>query len=93
MSESANLTYDHIRRAVRHWPPARRFSLAQDILKDIATELPVVEAAITVRQEQKVEKDTLSRALGLLASSSGRAPSDDVVTKWLDERRENKYLS
>lgn len=89
MNVPANLTYERIRQAVRNWPPNVRLTLARDILEDVATEIPRTESAS--EQEKLPHEETLSHALGLLASPSREAPSDVQVAAWLDEHRDHKY--
>jgi hypothetical protein len=72
--------YDDVVGMVSKWPPAERFALVQDVLKTLA---PAVGGAS--RRPQ-----TLSKALGLLATNQS-APSDADVEQWLEERRAEKY--
>jgi hypothetical protein len=73
-------SYETIFDIVRSWPPARRFTLVQDVLKTLAPET----------EQPRPRRNTLERALGLLATSEP-APSDAGIERWLDERRMKKY--
>ena len=91
MTTPMSLSYDRILQAVRGWPPVKRLTLAREILKDVAMELPEELTHDGVSKEMESGKDTLARALGLLASPTGEPPSDAVVASWLEERRQAKY--
>lgn len=67
-------TYQKVLEIVRRWPDARRFTLVQDVLK----------------KAHPRKKQTLSQALGLLATSAP-PPSDEEVKPWLEEHRTEKY--
>lgn len=88
MTTSAGLSYDRILRIIRDWPPETRLTLAQDILADVASQIPPAEDVPT----SAAPKDTLSRALGLLRTASGSTPSDTEIDVWLEERRREKYI-
>jgi hypothetical protein len=75
----SELSYESILQAIYAWPAAKRFLLIQDLLKTIEPQ----EAEIT-------RPDTLHQALGLLATDQP-APGDEAVTRWLNERRTEKY--
>ena len=74
-------TFEEIVETVQHWPASQRFSLAQILFQSLEPELKQVEHR---------KKNTLSKALGLLETST-QAPTDDQVEEWLDERRVEKY--
>jgi hypothetical protein len=74
------INYKAIIEIVRGWPPASRFSLVQDVLKTLAPEV----------ENSRSKRNTLEKALGLLATSQS-APSDAEVQQWLDEHRMEKY--
>lgn len=71
-------TYQQVLEIVSQWPDARRFTLVQDVLKTL-------EPEACPRKKQ-----TLSQALGLLATSAP-PPSDEEVKQWLEEHRTQKY--
>lgn len=71
-------TYQQVLEIVRQWPDARRFTLVQDVLKTLEPEA------------YPRKKQTLSQALGLLATSAP-PPSDEEVKQWLEEHRTEKY--
>ncbi len=74
-------TYDEVIQLVQQWSPSQRFSLVQVIFQSLAPEInPVVSQ----------RKNTLSKALGLLATTSP-APTDAQVKEWLNDRRIEKY--
>jgi hypothetical protein len=60
--------------------PARRFTLVQDVLNTLATEVTSTQS----------RRKTLHKALGLLATDQP-APSDAETQQWLDERRMEKF--
>jgi hypothetical protein len=74
--------YQHVLERVQEWPTTSRLTLIQDIIE-------------TINREQMSalpeKRDTLSTALGLLASSDKQPPTDDEVARWLDEHRMEKY--
>ena len=72
--------YKAIIEIVRDWPPTSRFSLVQDVLKTLAPEV----------EHSRTQRNTLEKALGLLATSQS-APSDAEIQQWLDEHRMEKY--
>ncbi len=74
------INYKAIIEIVRGWPPASRFSLVQDVLKTLAPEV----------ENSQSKRNTLEKALGLLATSQS-APSDAEVQQWLDEHHMEKY--
>jgi dihydroneopterin aldolase len=75
-----SIDYKAIIEIVQGWPPASRFSLVQDVLKTLAPEV----------ENSRSKRNTLEKALGLLATSQS-APSDAEVQQWLDEHRMEKY--
>ncbi len=72
--------YETVLKAVRQWPPDRRFALVQDVLNTLSPQ------ALSARPRRK----TLEEALGLLATSQP-APSDAEIRQWLDEYRMKRY--
>ena len=72
--------YKAVIETVRDWPAASRLSLVQDILKTLALEV----------ENSRSKRNTLEKALGLLATDQP-APSDTDVQQWLDEHRMEKY--
>ena len=80
MATSETLNYETVIKSVRNWPPARRFSLMQDVLKTLAQEA----------ETPRAKRNTLQKALGLLATSQP-PPSDAEVQQWLDEHRMERY--
>lgn len=71
-------TYQQVLEIVRQWPDARRFTLVQDVLKTLEP------------RTRPHKKQTLSQALGLLATSAS-PPSDEEIKQWLEEHRREKY--
>jgi len=65
---------------VRRWPPAQRFVLMQELLKTLAPPEP----------DALPKPTTLDQARGLLTTDRP-PPSDDDVTRWLDERRNERF--
>ncbi len=74
------LNYETVLEVVQTWPPAKRLSLVQDVLKTLAKEI----------EPLRPKRDTLEKALGLLATERP-APSDEEIEQWLDEHRIEKY--
>ena len=72
--------YQSILQTVHNWPLAQRLTLAQDVLKDVSTEVAA----------QRPRRHTLDQALGLLTTTYP-APSDAEIKQWLNERRTEKY--
>ena len=70
------INYKAVIEIIRGWSPASRFSLVQDVLKTLA---PVVESS-------RSKRNTLEKALGLLATNQP-APSDAEIQQCLDEHR------
>ena len=70
------ISYETVLNTVRQWPPTRRLTLVQDVLKTLATEMTSTQPRCK----------TLHKALGLLATNRP-APSDAEIQQWLDERR------
>jgi hypothetical protein len=68
--------YETILQAIRRWSPTKRFALMRDIINTLSPE------SVTPRPR----RNTLERALGLLATDRP-APSDEDVQHWLDEHR------
>jgi len=76
------LSYKTVLKAVYNWPPSRRFTLAQEILKSLTLE--------TSTETIRPYRNTLEKALGLLSTGQS-APSDEKIQQWLDEQRMAKY--
>ena len=74
-------SYETVLQTIRQWPPARRFALVRDVINTLAAEV----------FPSRPRRNTLERALGLLATSQP-APSSTEVQQWLDERRMEKYV-
>jgi hypothetical protein len=72
--------YQQVLRTVRRWSAERRFALVQDVIDTLATEIGPARAP----------RETLDRALGLLATDQP-PPSDEDVERWLQERRMERY--
>ena len=75
----SELSYESVLQVVHTWPPAKRYLLIQELLKTIEP-----------KEQETQRPETLSRALGLLASDQP-APTDEEVARWLSERRTEKY--
>jgi len=75
----SELSYESVLRAVHTWPAAKRYLLVQDLLRTIEP-----------KEQETRRPDTLSQALGLLATDQP-APSDEEVARMLNERRTKKY--
>ena len=73
--------YETVLLKVRRWPPDQRVALIQDVL---GTLVPQPD------QTPSSRRNTLSRALGLLATNN-TTPTDEEVEKWLAEHRVEKY--
>ena len=71
--------YDEVLKTVEAWPPDRRLTLVQDILKTLGPQSTV----------SRPRRNTLKHALGLLETAS--PPSDEEVQQWIDEGRMEKY--
>lgn len=69
--------YETVLQLVTRLSVRERFALVHDVLK-------------TLEPMSTRKQPTLSRALGLLASTED-APSDEVIEQWLDEHRMEKY--
>ena len=80
MNQAENINYESVLSLVRQWPTSQQMALVEDVLKTIS---PRVESP---GNRQK----TLSKALGMLATTQP-APTDEDVERWLDERRMEKY--
>lgn len=81
--KTATQNYKRILQEIREWPTSNRISLVQDILRTISDDMEVLPKP----------RNTLSEALGLLASNDHPAPTDEQVGQWLDEHRMQKYGS
>jgi len=64
MNALDTLTYDQVLETVHTWPPAKRISLAQDLLKLLASEI----------ETSRPKRNTLKKALGLLAIGQPAPP-------------------
>ena len=80
MRAAETTDYETILQIVRNWPPARRISLMQDMLRTL----------VPTEAGERAYHPTLKRALGLLATDQP-APSDEEVALWLGERRVERY--
>ncbi len=80
MQTAEPTSYEAVIEIVRNWPPASHFSLVQDVLKTLVPEV----------ENSQSKRNTLEKALGLLAASQS-VPSDAEVQQWLDEHRMEKY--
>lgn len=80
MSELTVETYESILRAICQWPLERRFTLVQDILNTLKSDVEISQP----------KQATLPRALGLLATDQP-APTDEEVQQWIAEHRWEKY--
>lgn len=80
MHELTVETYEAVLQTIRQWPLERRLSLVQDVIRTMKSDM----------EQPRSKKDTLSSALGLLATDRP-APSDEEVQRWLDEHRLEKY--
>ena len=78
MSTDQSMTYEAILEVIDQWPSTKRLALIQDILH---TPMP---------PPAKGRRNTLEKPLRLLATSES-PPSDEVVDRWLNERRMEKY--
>jgi hypothetical protein len=85
MSDAPVDDYVEVLKTVQDWPFSQRIALVQDILRALAPELAVLEAAVP-----RTRRNTLQEALGLL-STDQPPPSDEVIQDWLAEHRLEKY--
>lgn len=74
------LTRDEVLKTVHTWPPAERISLAEELLRSLIPDI----------QKTRPRRNTLKKALGLLATDAP-APSDEEIRRLLDERRMERY--
>jgi hypothetical protein len=80
MSTTESTDYEAILQIVREWPPARRFTLVQDVLKTL----------VPAEAREQPHHPTLEKARGLL--TDGRpAPTDEEIARWLEEHRQERY--
>jgi len=79
----SQFTYDSILDIIHTWPASQRYLLIQDVLRTL-------EPQDEPRDRQNGTHDTLSLALGLLATERP-APTDEEIAQWLDEHRAEKY--
>lgn len=61
-------TYAAVFQTIRQWPPDRRFTLVQDVINTLGVDKEIAPP----------RQNTLSRALGLLATDQP-APSDEEI--------------
>jgi hypothetical protein len=71
--------YQGVLSIVQQWPTAQQIALVQDVLETLASRI----------EPARPQRQTLSRALGLLATD-GAAPTDEEVEQWLGEHRMEK---
>jgi hypothetical protein len=75
-----NINYDTVLKIIRGWPVSQRVTLVQAVL---STLVPPPNALAP-------RAPTLTRARGLLATAQP-APSDEQISQWLEERRQERY--
>jgi hypothetical protein len=80
MNQLDNANYEGVLNIVRQWPILQQMALVQDVLKTLKVRL----------EPARRPGNTLSRALGLLATDQP-APTDEEIKQWLDERRMERY--
>jgi len=80
MNQLDNANYEGVLNIVRQWPLLQQMALVQDVLKTLKVRL----------EPARRSGNTLSRALGLLATDQP-APTDEEIEQWLDERRTERY--
>lgn len=80
MNRLDNANYDGVLNIVRQWPILQQMALVQDVMKTLKVRL----------EPARRPGNTLSRALGLLATDQP-APTDEEIKQWLDEHRMEKY--
>jgi hypothetical protein len=80
MNQLDNANYEGVLNIVRQWPILEQMALVQDLLKTLTARL----------EPARRPGNTLSRALGLLATDQP-APTDEEIEQWLDEHRVEKY--
>jgi hypothetical protein len=76
MNQTEIAGYQGVLSIVQQWPAAQQMALVQDVLETLASRI----------EPAKAPRQTLSRALGLLATDKA-APTDEEVEQWLDEHR------
>jgi hypothetical protein len=74
--------YTRLLKTINKLPRQQRFSLVQEVLTTLAQDA----------ESNLQKRNTVSRALGLLAVEGRPAPTDAEVDRWLDEHRAEKYL-
>ncbi|MCP5098127.1 MAG: hypothetical protein GY943_21475 [Chloroflexi bacterium] len=77
---TSTANYETILKAVRDWPLSSQISLVQDLLQAMSTH----------HDSNAAPKDTLSEALGLLATDNP-PPTDEEIDRILEEERLKKY--
>jgi hypothetical protein len=80
MSQLDNTNYEGVLNIVRQWPVLEQMALVQDVLKTLTARL----------EPPRRPGDTLTRALGLLATDQP-PPTDEEIKQWIDEHRMEKY--
>lgn len=80
MAMETTINYESILKTIRSWPVSSQLTLMQDVLRSMEDEI----------QAKPKPKNTLEKALGLLATDSP-PPTDEEVEQWLHERRMEKY--
>jgi hypothetical protein len=80
MNQIEIVSYQGVLSVVQQWPAMQQIALIQDVLEKLASRI----------EPAKAPRQTLSRALGLLATDEA-APTDEEVEQWLDEHRMEKY--
>jgi hypothetical protein len=75
VAETPNI--ETVLKIVRDRPPEQRSLLVREILR-------------TLNAPSHARRDTLGRALGLLATDRP-APTDAEIAEWLEERRTERY--
>ena len=73
-------SYDGIIEIVATWPAHRRFSLVQDVLRTLQSEI----------EPSRRTSNTLNEALGLLATDKP-APTDQEIDEWIQQHRLAKH--
>lgn len=74
------ITYQDVVKAIGAWTPERRLALIRELVRTLELD----------RRARMVPRNTLARALGLLATNQP-PPTDEQIRAWRDERRTEKY--
>lgn len=80
MTATNTADYQTILTIVRDWPPAQQFMLVREVLRTLAPDAGA----------RPPGRETLAAARGLLATDRP-APTDQEITRWLEERRTERY--